>query len=233
MKNLASLSLGYIKASSMTMNYSEIDYSYFIYSTYEDNGYVNVYNLTTFTLDKKLKAHKTELSLIKLNYTNRMFATCSDKGTIIRIFNTLLYDKVYTFKRGVSECKIYSLSFCVNNPNYFFAYSANGTMHLFILVKGEDKSYISGVVSGIYSNIASSLKSDTFQDFIEYKRSDYLIKNDAFKVDGCIIEDGHEGIYSINYKGELIKMKISIKSNSEGIVIESKNTLSKIQLIGN
>lgn len=66
-----------------------------------------------------------------------MLATASDKGTVIRIWSIPGAEKLYQFRRGTREAKIYSINF--NAMSTLLAVSsAHDTVHIFKL--GPQKS---------------------------------------------------------------------------------------------
>ena len=56
-------------------------------------------------------AHSSSLSYIALNYSGTLLATASDKGTLIRLFNTEDGTAVHEVRRGSDKAEIYSITF--------------------------------------------------------------------------------------------------------------------------
>ncbi|ONH66393.1 Autophagy-related protein 18 [Cyberlindnera fabianii] len=79
-----------------------------------------------------IKAHKTELAVMALNSTGTLLATASNKGTIIRVFNTLSGTRVAEFRRGSYSAQIHSLTFDTGS-NLLAAASETETIHIFKL----------------------------------------------------------------------------------------------------
>ncbi|OMJ87292.1 hypothetical protein SteCoe_10976 [Stentor coeruleus] len=79
-----------------------------------------------------INAHETSLACIALNNDGRLLATASDKGTLIRVFNTDTGEKVQEFRRGIDRAEIYCLVF---NPNseWIACSSDKGTVHVYSL----------------------------------------------------------------------------------------------------
>lgn len=66
-----------------------------------------------------------------------MLATASDKGTVIRVWSIPGAEKLYQFRRGTREARIYSMNF--NAMSTLLAVSsAHDTVHIFKL--GSSKS---------------------------------------------------------------------------------------------
>jgi WD40 repeat protein len=66
---------------------------------YEPRGTVNI------------KAHDNPIGCIALNSDGTMLATASEKGTIIRVFNTYTGKLTYEFRRAITTNKISSMNF--------------------------------------------------------------------------------------------------------------------------
>ena len=79
-----------------------------------------------------INAHNTELGAISLNLTGSRLATASEKGTLIRVFDTATGDMLKELRRGSERAEIQSISF--NCDNTFVACSSDkGTVHIFSL----------------------------------------------------------------------------------------------------
>ncbi|KAG6863023.1 hypothetical protein C0993_000489, partial [Termitomyces sp. T159_Od127] len=72
------------------------------------------------------------IALLSLNPAGTLLATASDKGTVIRVWSVPAAEKLYQFRRGTREARIYSLSF--NAVSTLLAVSsAHETVHIFKL----------------------------------------------------------------------------------------------------
>jgi len=58
-----------------------------------------------------IKAHENGIAALQLTPDGRLIATCSDKGTLIRLMNTESGNPIAEFRRGSSKATIHSLSF--------------------------------------------------------------------------------------------------------------------------
>jgi len=103
---------------------------------------VELYDSRKSTL---IPAHESELSQIALNLDGTRLATASDKGTLIRIFDTYSGELLQELRRGMDRAEIYSLAF--NASSTFVACSScKGTVHIFAL--GADGGMNSSSGSG-------------------------------------------------------------------------------------
>jgi WD40 repeat protein len=99
-------------------------------------GHVRVADLTTGKEDF-IAAHESPLSYIAINHDGSRIATASEKGTIIRVYNTkpgngkqpVLMKEV---RRGTHYTEIYSISFSMDS-RFIVVSSGRGTIHIFDL----------------------------------------------------------------------------------------------------
>ncbi len=81
-----------------------------------------------------------------------MFATSSVKGTIIRVLSLSNFKRLFSFKRGINEYKIYNLSFDVKDK-YFIVSSESGSIHLFKIGKSSIKNNESTIIGSFYNKM--------------------------------------------------------------------------------
>ena len=89
-----------------------------------------------YSLKQKLsfKAHESGIAFLKLNNDGSKLATASQRGNIIRIFDTSRGCIIQELKRGTGESKIYSINFSYDN-NFLGITSDHGTAHIFVINK--------------------------------------------------------------------------------------------------
>ena len=64
---------------------------------------VKIYSEDKFRM---IKAHETSLACIALNYDGSILATASDKGTLIRVYNTETSEIIQELRRGIDRAEI-------------------------------------------------------------------------------------------------------------------------------
>ena len=106
-------------------------------SSQHQSGDVLLFSTRTLTVANVIQAHKSPLSYLSINSTGSLLATSSDKGTVIRVWSIPGAEKLYQFRRGTREAKIYSMNF--NLVSTLLAVSSmHDTVHIFKL--GTSKS---------------------------------------------------------------------------------------------
>ncbi|KAJ3748107.1 WD40 repeat-like protein [Lentinula detonsa] len=103
------------------------------------SGDVLLFSTRTLTVANVIQAHKAPISFLSINSTGTLLATSSDKGTVIRVWSIPGAEKLYQFRRGTRETKIYSMNF--NTVSSLLAVSsAHDTVHIFKLARGKEGS---------------------------------------------------------------------------------------------
>ncbi|KNC76317.1 WD repeat domain phosphoinositide-interacting protein 3, partial [Sphaeroforma arctica JP610] len=86
-----------------------------------------------------IAAHETALSCLSINIQGDMLATASEKGTLIRIFDTQMGIKLHELRRGAEKAQIYSINFNSDSSKLCVS-SDKGTIHVFdISAYGKNK----------------------------------------------------------------------------------------------
>lgn len=92
---------------------------------------------------KLIQAHKGDIVSIALTQDGSRLATASDKGTLIRIFNTTTGQRQQELRRGVDPTVIYNISFNADN-NYVACSSKKGTVHIYNISKTKETTSTTG-----------------------------------------------------------------------------------------
>ncbi|KAF1330272.1 hypothetical protein FI667_g5249, partial [Globisporangium splendens] len=108
---------------------------------------IELYDLRKTTL---ITAHEAELSQICLNLEGTRLATASDKGTLIRIFDTQSGQIMQELRRGADRAEIYSICFSPNSQ-LLACSSDKGTVHVFAMTTEGSGT------TGTFSNEQSSI----------------------------------------------------------------------------
>lgn len=110
-----------------------------------NHGYIRIelYNLQKSQL---IKAHDASLSCFTLNSNGTLLASASEKGTLIRIWNTYTGEPLRELRRGMDRAEIYSLSFNMNST-FLSCSSDKGTVHIFSLTSTPVKASSNTIMS--------------------------------------------------------------------------------------
>lgn len=98
-----------------------------------------------------IQAHSAKLSCLTLNIQGTRLATASDKGTLIRIFNTDNCELLSELRRGSQPATIYSINFS-SDSTLLCVSSSHGTIHVFALDDPKRNETSSLASSGFLSS---------------------------------------------------------------------------------
>ncbi|XP_028123061.1 autophagy-related protein 18a-like isoform X5 [Camellia sinensis] len=110
---------------------------------------------------KFIMAHDSRIPCFALTPDGHLLATCSTKGTLVRIFNTFDGSLLQEVRRGADSAEIYSLAFS-STAQWLAVSSDKGTVHVFGLKAnlgnlGSDKSHGASDPNHAVSSPTSSL----------------------------------------------------------------------------
>ncbi|KAG2748684.1 WD40 repeat-like protein [Suillus brevipes Sb2] len=121
------------------------------------SGDVLLFSTRTLTVANVIQAHKSPISFLSINSTGTMLATASDKGTVIRVWSIPGAEKLYQFRRGTREARIYSINFNVVS-SLLAVSSAHDTVHIFKLGPQKAPREGSAGMDGGYEAFADERK---------------------------------------------------------------------------
>lgn len=97
---------------------------------------------------KFIMAHDSRIASFALTQDGHLLATCSTKGTLVRVFNTFDGTLLQELRRGADRAEIYSLAFSPS-AQWLAVSSDKGTIHVFGLKinlgnMGSENSHVLG-----------------------------------------------------------------------------------------
>ena len=200
------------------------------FSSSIDEGEVKIYDaLYPSTIKIQIKAHKSPILKLSLSDKGDRLATCSCKGTIIRIFSLPKGEKICTFKRGINPAFIFSLNFSKNSDKLLISCD-NGMIHLFDIEeeieKIKDEQQPKGFTKIMYRSLiimASKIIPSDYEDVfgikeadIKYYGNDVKISNivgfcgDKIKEAFCFCADGNFIKFNIDYINKKMNKENSV-----------------------
>lgn len=105
--------------------------------------HIELYNISKATL---IKAHDSDLSQFTLNSDGSKIASASDKGTLIRLWDTSTGELLRELRRGMDKAEIYCIAFSPTS-SYLACSSDKGTVHIFSLSSNVEAGSSSAAVS--------------------------------------------------------------------------------------
>mmetsp|Transcript_15951 Transcript_15951/g.49987 ORF Transcript_15951/g.49987 Transcript_15951/m.49987 type:complete len:392 (+) Transcript_15951:80-1255(+) len=102
-------------------------------------------------------AHESDLARLALNGDGSLVATASDKGTLIRIFDTQTGEQLRELRRGVDRAVVYCIAFD-QSSRFVACTSDKGTAHIFSIEEPAEntKSNLSFLRRVVPAGLASS-----------------------------------------------------------------------------
>jgi len=79
-----------------------------------------------------INAHQGELACIAIDQTGSLIATASDKGTLIRVWETKKGKLFTELRRGSDPATVYCINFSLDS-DFLCCSSDKGTIHIFAL----------------------------------------------------------------------------------------------------
>lgn len=104
---------------------------------------------------KFIQAHDSSLACLSLSLDGSLLATASNKGTLVRIFNTADGTKLQELRRGAEHAEIYSIAF---HPNlrWLAVSSAKGTVHVFTVKPTTEEAQTEAITNAFSPSTGSA-----------------------------------------------------------------------------
>jgi WD repeat-containing protein 45 len=166
---------------------------------------VGIKNITKDTINK-IKVHDSEIQIISINSKGTLFATASQKGTLIRVFDTKDGTKVREFRRGSFNAYIYMISFS-DDDSYLICSSVSGTIHIFDM-KFSEKNTSSSLyyLSYLYNSEYIQSEWSCFQyKGVYVKNICKFVKNKNNRIRIFTIEGDYKEL-AIDYENQTFKI---------------------------
>lgn len=148
-------------------------------------GYFTVYS---FTKDESthFNAHEHDIEVLEMDFSGKLVASASKKGTIIRVFKVRDGKVLQEFRRGIDNAKIMSLCFDITGSMLALS-SDSGTIHVYA-VNNDELSV--GENSSVVTNTGSEVLQKKSRLGFFKKAIQYFDKESSFcqlKVDEKIV----------------------------------------------
>eukprot|EP01119_Soliformovum_irregulare_P012129 TRINITY_DN3137_c0_g1_i1.p1 TRINITY_DN3137_c0_g1~~TRINITY_DN3137_c0_g1_i1.p1 ORF type:complete len:255 (-),score=38.13 TRINITY_DN3137_c0_g1_i1:19-783(-) len=140
---------------------------YLAYPNSIEKGSIVIFDALTLQMFNVINAHKTPVSRLTINEAGTLMATCSAKGTVIRVYSLPDASRCYQFRRGSYFANLYCLAFSFDS-SLLCVSSDTGTVHIFKIDQSSSvsttaqrssmSSYISDMWEGIPARSFALLK---------------------------------------------------------------------------
>lgn len=154
-------------------------------------------------------AHENEIAYLSMNQQSTLLATASQKGTLIRVFDTTSPYRVFQIvelRRGSDVATLYCLNFS-HNSEFLCASSDKGTVHIFAL-------------KDVHLNKRSTFKKMSFLG--NYIESQWALANFTVSAEcACVCAFGHNNtVYAACVDGTFTKYSFDTDGQSNRLTFD-------------
>lgn len=192
MKILHTIDVGVVTLGKLVLSANSDKNNYVCFSSSSDEGMVKVYDLLYLSMKTNIKAHKSPILKMSLNYNGDMLATCSCKGTIIRVFSLPKGEKLITLKRGIQSAYIFAMNFSFGNEQLIIS-SDTGTMHVFDLKKEAEHNErhpkskgVSKFLSRVFTSAVAKILPKDYEDNFGSTRSTIAFNSPIMRISNLV-----------------------------------------------
>lgn len=188
-----------------------------------EKGQIQIRNFDMDNSNQLIKAHENFIALIEFNYGGDLIATASDKGTLIRIFNTKDKSLVTEVRRGSEKAEIYSISFD-KESKFIGVTSDRGTAHLFVVESNKEKKEEVKNTKSIFRGVTKMIGLSSFFSS-EWSFTHIRLPQGIKSI--CAVLNSTNSFIIVTYQGRYIEGKYDIhsKTNKTDCKIQKDTTL--------
>ena len=210
------------------------------FSSSTDQGEVKIYDaLYPSTKKIQIKAHKSPILKLSLSNKGDKLATCSCKGTIIRIFSLPDGEKICTFKRGISPTFIFSMNFSREGDKLLVSCD-KGTINLFdieeevekIKENKEPKGFKKIMYRSFLTIISKIIPSD-YEDSLGVQGSEIGYSDDSIKISNIVGFCGDKIKEAFSFSADGTFNKFNIDYANKIMTREATFNIKEIKKIDN
>jgi len=195
------------------------DNSLLIYPASAEKGDVVVFDALSLKILHIIQAHGTPVSKLTINSTGTMFASASEKGTVIRVFSLLDISKSWQYRRGSLPAVVFSIRFSWDST-LLCASSETGSIHIF-KIETNPVPEVSSSSSSVVTGYIPTFLSDMWEKMPS--RSHLLAKLSKPIDHVCGFSPNSEYLYVVTADAILYEFKLT-NPNQNGEVSLSKET---------
>lgn len=162
-----------------------------------------------------------------LSFDGTRIATASEKGTLIRVFDTLSGKLLQELRRGTEKAEIYSIAF--NSTGQWLAVSSDrGTVHIFKLEAGAsapptDESTNTAGATGAAGTSGSGSSSSSSNNATEEKKGEVKNTRSWFSGLGSVLNYWSSEWSFAQFKVPTVRSIVAFGSEANSIVVVCAN----------